>query len=50
MFLLGDIIYTRLLTQDIIVINSEKVAQDLLDKRSNNYSSRPESISMMTDL
>ncbi|EGN97597.1 hypothetical protein SERLA73DRAFT_75262 [Serpula lacrymans var. lacrymans S7.3] len=37
----GDLIYTRLLSQDVVVINSEKVARDLLDKRSYNYSDRP---------
>ncbi|KAN0091353.1 Cytochrome P450 [Tylopilus felleus] len=46
----GGIIYTRLLTQDIIVINSEKIAQDLLDKRSQNYSSRPASLIPMNEL
>ncbi|EIW83720.1 cytochrome P450 [Coniophora puteana RWD-64-598 SS2] len=37
----GDLVYSRLLNQEIIVINSEKVAQDLLEKRSSNYSDRP---------
>ncbi|EGN97613.1 hypothetical protein SERLA73DRAFT_75279 [Serpula lacrymans var. lacrymans S7.3] len=37
----GDIIYSRLFNQDIIVINSEKIAKDLLEKRSTNYSDRP---------
>ncbi|EGO24745.1 hypothetical protein SERLADRAFT_449501 [Serpula lacrymans var. lacrymans S7.9] len=37
----GDIIYSRLLNQEIIVINSEKVARDLLDHRSGNFSDRP---------
>ncbi|KAF8552190.1 cytochrome P450 [Imleria badia] len=46
----GGIIYTRLLTQDIIVINSEKIAQDLLDRRSQNYSSRPASLIPMNEL
>ncbi|KAH0828054.1 cytochrome P450, partial [Lanmaoa asiatica] len=46
----GGIIYTRLLTQDIIVINSDKVAQDLLDRRSQNYSSRPASLIPMNEL
>ncbi|KIJ66855.1 hypothetical protein HYDPIDRAFT_108787 [Hydnomerulius pinastri MD-312] len=40
----GEIIYTQLLGQDIIVINSERVARDLLDRRSQNYSSRPASL------
>ncbi|KZT22559.1 cytochrome P450 [Neolentinus lepideus HHB14362 ss-1] len=37
----GDIIYTRLLTEDVIIINSAKIANDLLESRSNIYSSRP---------
>ncbi|EIW84441.1 cytochrome P450 [Coniophora puteana RWD-64-598 SS2] len=36
----GDIVYTRVLGRDIIVINTEKKAEDLLDKRSRNYSDR----------
>ncbi|KAH7925827.1 cytochrome P450 [Leucogyrophana mollusca] len=39
--LYGDLVYSRLLNQEIVVINSEKVAKDLLEKRSNNYSDRP---------
>lgn len=31
----------RALKQDIIVIHSEKIAKDLLERRSNIYSSRP---------
>jgi hypothetical protein len=31
----------RVLKQDIIVINSKKVAKDLLDCRSSIYSDRP---------
>ncbi|KAH7929012.1 cytochrome P450 [Leucogyrophana mollusca] len=37
----GDIIYSRLLNQEIVVINSEEVANALLEKRSHNYSDRP---------
>ncbi|KIJ66083.1 hypothetical protein HYDPIDRAFT_110226 [Hydnomerulius pinastri MD-312] len=37
----GDIVYSRLFQQDIIVINSEKIAKELLDERSNNYADRP---------
>ncbi|KIK96738.1 hypothetical protein PAXRUDRAFT_10627 [Paxillus rubicundulus Ve08.2h10] len=37
----GDIFMIRVLSQDIIVINSEKIAQDLLDRRSAVYSDRP---------
>ena len=37
----GDIVYSRLLGKDIIVINSEKIAKELLENRSRNYSDRP---------
>ncbi|KAH7905755.1 cytochrome P450, partial [Hygrophoropsis aurantiaca] len=37
----GDIIYTRFFSQEIVVINSEKVAKELLDRRSYNSSDRP---------
>ncbi|KAH7929265.1 cytochrome P450 [Leucogyrophana mollusca] len=36
----GEIIYTTALTQRIVVINSERVANDLLEKRSRIYSDR----------
>ncbi|KIK93478.1 hypothetical protein PAXRUDRAFT_828940 [Paxillus rubicundulus Ve08.2h10] len=45
----GELVYTRLLNQDIIVINSEEVAKDLLERRSNNYSDRPAIIRMTND-
>lgn len=35
-------IYFRLFGQNNIVINSEQIARDLLDVRSQNYSDRPE--------
>ncbi|KAF9243542.1 cytochrome P450 [Melanogaster broomeanus] len=38
----GDLVYSSFFTQEIIVINSEKVARTLLDQRSNIYSDRPE--------
>ena len=38
---IGGLIYTRLLGKDIIIINSEKVARELLERRSRNYSDRP---------
>lgn len=38
----GDVVYTQLFGQDNIVINSERVARDLLEHRSQNYSDRPE--------
>ncbi|KAF8841012.1 cytochrome P450 [Paxillus ammoniavirescens] len=37
----GDIFIISVLNQDIIVISSEKIAQDLLDRRSAIYSDRP---------
>ncbi|KAH0826242.1 cytochrome P450 [Lanmaoa asiatica] len=37
----GDIIYTRIFKMDILVINSAKVARDLVELRSNIYSDRP---------
>ncbi|KAF8550832.1 cytochrome P450 [Imleria badia] len=37
----GDLVYSRLLGKDIIIINSEKIAKDLLENRSMNYSDRP---------
>ncbi|EGO03750.1 hypothetical protein SERLA73DRAFT_119400 [Serpula lacrymans var. lacrymans S7.3] len=40
----GDLVYSRLLNQEIIVFNSEKVAKDLLERRANNYSDRPQFI------
>ena len=44
----GDIIYTRMLGQEIIILNSEEVAIDLLEKRSRKYSDRP--VSSTADL
>ncbi|KAF9234009.1 cytochrome P450 [Melanogaster broomeanus] len=37
----GNLFMIRVLNQDIIVISSEKIAQDLLDRRSSVYSDRP---------
>lgn len=37
---LGDVIYLNALGKDIVVLNSEQAANDLLDKRSANYSDR----------
>ncbi|KIJ19361.1 hypothetical protein PAXINDRAFT_7845 [Paxillus involutus ATCC 200175] len=37
----GDIMYTHILNQEIIVLNSEEVAVELLEKRSIKYSDRP---------
>ncbi|KAG1818148.1 cytochrome P450 [Suillus subaureus] len=38
----GDIVYSHLFGQHIVVVNSEKVAIELLERRSYNYSDRPE--------
>ncbi|KAG1873414.1 cytochrome P450 [Suillus tomentosus] len=37
----GKIFHSRILGLDIIIINSETIAQELLEKRSANYSTRP---------
>ncbi|KAG2138826.1 cytochrome P450 [Suillus cothurnatus] len=37
----GKIIHSRILGIDMIIINSETIARELLDKRSANYSTRP---------
>ncbi|ESK87132.1 cytochrome p450 [Moniliophthora roreri MCA 2997] len=37
----GDIVYFRLFNQNIIVLNSGRVAADILDRRAANYSKRP---------
>jgi len=41
---LGDLIYLNVVGQPIVIINSHKVAGDLLDRRSRIYSDRPRSI------
>jgi hypothetical protein len=38
----GQIIRSRVLGTDLIIINSEAIARELLDKRSANYSTRPD--------
>ena len=38
--------YVTALGQGILVINSQRVAVDLLEKRSNIYSDRPRNISL----
>lgn len=46
----GDLVYARLLNQEVIIINSEEVVRDLFERRSSNYSDRPEIIRMTNDL
>lgn len=38
---IGDIIFLNVAGQPIIILNSHKVAADLLDRRAGNYSDRP---------
>lgn len=38
---LGDIVYLNILGKSIVLLNSERVANDLLDQRSTIYSDRP---------
>jgi hypothetical protein len=45
MFLSGEMMYVGALGRGVIVINSQRVAVDLLEKRSNIYSDRPNFIS-----
>ncbi|KAG0704307.1 cytochrome P450 [Suillus ampliporus] len=37
----GDLVFVRILDQEVVVINSQRVAEELLDKRSRIYSDRP---------
>jgi len=39
----GDIVYSRILGQDFVIVNSESIARILADQRSSNYSDRPHS-------
>lgn len=39
---LGDVIHLRCLGRSMIVLDSAEAVNDLLDKRSSNYSSRPD--------
>ncbi|KAG2136036.1 cytochrome P450 [Suillus clintonianus] len=45
----GEIVYSRLFSQDIVIINSERVAHDLLARRSHNYSTRPPGLMHVLD-
>ena len=38
----GDVMYLEALGKPILVLSSEQAASDLLDKRSANYSDRPD--------
>ncbi|KAG2127550.1 cytochrome P450 [Suillus bovinus] len=37
----GDLVFVRILDQEIVVVNSQHIAEALLDKRSRIYSDRP---------
>ncbi|KAG2057780.1 cytochrome P450 [Suillus hirtellus] len=37
----GDLVFVRILGQEMVVVNSEHIAEALLDKRSRIYSDRP---------
>ncbi|CDO69938.1 hypothetical protein BN946_scf184836.g12 [Trametes cinnabarina] len=37
----GDVVYAKLFQRPVLVLNSLRAAQDLLEKRSSKYSSRP---------
>lgn len=39
----GDIVYSRMFGQDVIIVNSERMARLLADQRSSIYSDRPHS-------
>lgn len=43
-FYLGDIVQWRAFGKTVIILNSEKIANDLLEKRSSIYSDRPPSL------
>ncbi|KAH9929349.1 cytochrome P450 [Fomitopsis serialis] len=43
----GDLMYTKMFTRPILIINSLKVARELLDKRGNKYSSRPRMVMLV---
>ena len=46
----GDLVYLRLINIQAIVINSEEVARDLLERRSTIYSDRPPTGRVAIDL
>ena len=41
---LGDVIYLNAAGQPMVILNSQKVAADLLDRRAGIYSDRPRNI------
>ncbi|EIW84493.1 cytochrome P450 [Coniophora puteana RWD-64-598 SS2] len=45
----GDIVYCSMLGREFVIVNSEKVAEDLMDKRSRNYSNRMDMYGLISD-
>jgi len=43
-FVVGPIVYLNLLGQPVVILNTKKVANDLLVQRAANYSDRPRTI------
>ncbi|KAG2028363.1 hypothetical protein BDR03DRAFT_1027548 [Suillus americanus] len=37
----GDLVFVRILDEEVIVVNSQHIAEALLDKHSRIYSDRP---------
>ena len=37
----GDLVYAKLLTTDVLIVNSNQTAQALMEKRGAKYSGRP---------
>ena len=44
MFFIGDVFYVNAAGQPIVVLNTQEIAADLLDRRAGIYSSRPRNI------
>ncbi|TFK92459.1 cytochrome P450 [Polyporus arcularius HHB13444] len=40
----GDVVYLEVLGQSVVILSSYSVASDLMEKRSANYSDRPQSV------
>jgi len=43
----GDLIFIRMFSTPVLVVNSAKAARDLMEKRSNKYSDRPRAVRMV---
>jgi hypothetical protein len=39
--MLGDVVYARILGKEMIILNTQQAARDLMEKRSAIYSDRP---------